>query len=129
MVTILNAASIRSPYFREGKHISSKLQERLHNFYHGSVRACHKSADIPLSINAIQLANKVDTIIIMSGDSDYIELVRHLKSEGVRVEIAAVLRTTSQLLKDEADHYHEITREDWFTLPAKKKQSRKRKTK
>ena len=46
----------------------------------------------------------------MSGDSDYIELVRHLKSEGVRVEIAAVLKTTSQLLKDEADHYHEIPR-------------------
>ena len=49
----------RLVYFREGKHISNKLQERLHNFYHGSVRACHKSADIPLSINAIQLANKV----------------------------------------------------------------------
>lgn len=126
---LVNRGLSRLVYFREGKHISSKLQERLHNFYHGSVRACHKSADIPLSIIAIQLANKVDTIIIMSGDSDYIELVRHLKSEGVRVEIAAVLKTTSQLLKDEADHYHEITREDWFTLPAKKKQSRKRKTK
>lgn len=126
---LVNRGLSRLVYFREGKHISSKLQERLHNFYHGSVRACHKSADIPLSINAIQLANKVDTIIIMSGDSDYIELVRHLKSEGVRVEIAAVLKTTSQLLKDEADHYHEITREDWFTLPAKRKQSRKRKTK
>ena len=126
---LVNRGLSRLVYFREGRHISSKLQERLHNFYHGSVRPCHKSADIPLSINAIQLANKVDTIIIMSGDSDYIELVRHLKSEGVRVEIAAVLKTTSQLLKDEADHYHEITREDWFTLPTKKKQSRKRKTK
>ncbi|MCK5667625.1 MAG: NYN domain-containing protein, partial [Gammaproteobacteria bacterium] len=106
-------------------------QERLHNFYHGSVRPCHKSADIPLSINAIQLANKVDTIIIMSGDSDYIELVRHLKSEGVRVEIAAVLKTTSQLLKDEADYYHEITKEDWFTLMPKKtlaKKTHKKKT-
>jgi uncharacterized LabA/DUF88 family protein len=126
---LVNRGLSRLVYFREGKHISNKLQERLHNFYHGSVRACHKSADIPLSIIAIQLANKVDTIIIMSGDSDYIELVRHLKSEGVRVEIAAVLKTTSQLLKDEADHYHEITREDWFTLPEKRKQSRKMKTK
>jgi len=117
---LLNRGLSRLVYFREGKHISNKLQERLHNFYHGSVRPCHKSADIPLSINAIQVADKVDTIIIMSGDADYIELVRHLKSEGVRVEIAAVESTTSKLIIEEADHFHEITKEDWFTLPTKK---------
>lgn len=114
----------RLVYFREGKHISSKLQERLHNYYHGSVRPCHKSADIPLSIYAIQVADKIDTIIIMSGDSDYVELVRHLKSQGVRVEIAAVLSTMSQVLMEEADHFHEITRDDWFTLSPKKTHKR-----
>ena len=60
----------------------------------------------------------------MSGDSDYVELVRHLKSEGVRVEIAALPRTTSRLLVEEADYFHEITKEDWFTLPPKKGVSR-----
>ena len=110
----------RLVYFREGKHISAKLKERLHARYHGSVRPCHKSADIPLSIKATQLASKVDTIIIMSGDSDYIELVSHLKGEGVRVEIAAVRRTTSQLLIEEADYFHEIIPDDWFTLGPKK---------
>ena len=49
-------------YFREGKSISSKLAERLHEHYYGSVIPCHKSADIPLSIKATQLASKVDTI-------------------------------------------------------------------
>ncbi len=101
-------------YFREGKNISSKLAERLHGRYYGSVVPCHKSADIPLSIKATQLASKVDTIIIMSGDSDYIDLVRHLKSEGVRVEIAAVKKTTSRMLVEEADHFHAITQDDWF---------------
>lgn len=119
----------RLVYFREGKQISSKLQERLHFHYHGSVRPCHKSADIPLTIKAMQVASKVDTIIILSGDSDFIELVRHLKSEGVRVEIAAIPSTTSQLLIDEADYFHEITPEDWFTLAPKaaKKVAKKRK--
>ena len=116
---LVNRGLSRLVYFREGKHISNKLQERLHNFYHGSVRPCHKSADIPLSINAIQLAHKVDTIIIMSGDSDYIELVRHLKSEGVRVEIAAVESTTSRFMIEETDYFHQITKDDWFTLPTK----------
>ena len=110
----------RLVYFREGRQISSKLKERLHTNYHGSVRPCHKSADIPLSIKATQLASKVDTIIIMSGDSDYVELVSHLKSEGVRVEIAAVPSTTSRQLIEEADYFHEITSDDWFTLEPKK---------
>ena len=107
-------------YFREGKHISEKLEERLHSNYHGSVRPCHKSADIPLTINAMQLASKVDTIIIMSGDSDYVELVRHLKTEGVRVEIAAVAATTSRVLLEEADYFHAITAEDLFSYSPKK---------
>ncbi len=116
----------RLVYFREGKQISSKLRERLHSRYHGSVRPCHKSADIPLTIKATQLASKVDTIIIMSGDSDYVELVNHLKAEGVRVEIAALRRTTHHLLIEEADHFHEITPEDWFTFGQKKTAKRGR---
>lgn len=120
-----NRSLNRLIYFREGKHISSKLAERLHNNYHGSVRPCHKTADIPLTIKAMQLASKVDTIIIMSGDSDFIELVRHLKTEGVRVEIAAVQKTTSGLLKEEADYFHPITEQDWFTLGRKASNKRK----
>ena len=121
-----NRSLNRLIYFREGKHISSKLAERLHSSYHGSVRACHKSADIPLSIKATQLAGKVDTIIIMSGDSDYVELVQHLKSEGVRVEIAAVEGSTAAILRQEADYFHPITKEDWFTLTPKKTSKKKK---
>ena len=103
-------------YFREGKQISSKLAERLHLKFHGSVRPCHKSADIPLSITATQIASKVDAIIILSGDSDYVELITHLKSQGVRVEICAVESTTAEILKEEADYFQAITNEDCFSL-------------
>ena len=65
-----NRSLNRLIYFREGANISTKLAERLHGNYHGSVVPCHKSADIPLTIKAMQIAQKVDTIIILSGDSD-----------------------------------------------------------
>lgn len=108
-------------YFREGRSISSKLAERLHDNFHGSVRPCHKSADIPLSIRAVQLASKVDTIVIMSGDSDFIELVKHLKSEGVRVEVAAVEQTTSGELLKEADFYWPIGEGSYFVHKSNRK--------
>lgn len=122
-----NRSLNRLVYFREGKHISNKLAERLHNLFHGSVVPCHKSADIPLTIKAMQLANKIDTIIIMSGDSDYVELVRHLKFEGVRVEIAAVEKTTAAILREEADYFHALTDEDWFIYTNKHRGSSGRK--
>jgi len=103
-------------YFREGKSISDKLAERLLNQFHGSVMPCHKSADIPLTIKATQIATKVDTIIILSGDSDYVELVRHLRGEGVRVEIAAVEKNTAKILIEEADHFTPITEKDCYIL-------------
>jgi hypothetical protein len=125
---LLNGRGLnRLIYFREGRNISEKLAERLYEHYYGSVVACHKSADIPLSIKATQLASKIDTIIIMSGDADYVELVRHLKSEGVRVEIAAVKETTAKILFDEADHFHPIVKSDCFSYkPPKKKGPAKR---
>ena len=118
---LLNGRGLnRMIYFREGKSISSKFADRLHENFYGSVIPCHKSADIPLTIKATQLASKVDTIIIMSGDSDYVELVTHLRSEGVRVEIAAVRNSTAQILIDKSDYMHEITSEDWFIYKSPK---------
>lgn len=108
-------------YFREGRHISDKLAERLYNNFYGSVIPCHKSADIPLTIKATQLASKVDTIIILSGDSDYVDLVKHLKGDGVRVEIAAVEETTSKYLLEVVDYFHPITDEHVFTYSSRRK--------
>lgn len=113
---LANRGLNRLIYFREGKSISDKLADRLLTNFHGSVTPCHKSADIPLTIKATQLAQKVDTIIILSGDADYVELVRHLIGEGVRVEIAAVVATTAKILIEEADHFTAITEEDCYIL-------------
>ena len=127
---LLNGRGLnRLIYFREGKAISTKFAERLHENFYGAVVPCHKSADIPLSIKATQLSSKVDTIIIMSGDSDFVELVRHLKAEGVRVEIAAVKSTTAKILLDEASYFHEITKDYWFEYksPSKSRQGKRRK--
>ena len=118
---LLNGRGLnRMIYFREGKSISTKLADRLHENFYGSVIPCHKSADIPLTIKAMQLASKVDTIIIMSGDSDFVELATHLRAEGVRVEIAAIRQTTAQILIDNSDYMHEISRDDWFIYKAPK---------
>lgn len=103
-------------YFREGKSISKKLAERLQNSFFGNVTPCYKSADIAITIEAVQLADKVDTIILGSGDSDYIPLIEHLKSRGIRVEIASTEQGLSNYVARKADSVYIIQPEDCFCL-------------
>lgn len=95
-------------------NISEKLIELIKIHYKGAAIKCKKSADIPLTIKAIQLSSKVDTIIIMSGDKDYIELVNQLRYDGVRVEFVSVRRTTSMELINHVDFWHEIKKDNTF---------------
>lgn len=112
---ILQGRSLsRLIYLREGKSISDKLAKRMHKNFFGIVKPCYKAVDIPLTIEAVQMADKVDTIIICSGDSDYVELVKHLKGRGLRVEIASVPHSTSQFLVETADSHHLVEESDCF---------------
>jgi uncharacterized LabA/DUF88 family protein len=115
---VLNGRGLnRLIYLREGKNISEKFAERLKRNFFGIVIPCNKSADIPLTIQAVKLAEKVDTIIIFSGDSDYCELVNYLKGSGVRVEIVSVREATSRALLEKADGHYFLTRDDVFERP------------
>lgn len=99
-------------YFREGRSISAKFAAHIRKLFYGAVFPCGKSADIPLTIQAVQLAPKIDTVIVFSGDSDYLALYEHLKTNGVRVEVACSKGSVSQLVLDFVDAYWWIEAED-----------------
>ncbi len=62
--------------------------------------------DIGITMDAIRLAKKVDSIVLISGDGDYIPLVKYLQlSEGCLVEVMAFGKTCSRVLIDEADDF------------------------
>ena len=103
---------VKLMYFREGNNISPKLQERMDKIGYGMCIPCGKSADVQLTIQAVQLADKVDTIILMSGDVDYVPLVHFLKSRGIRVEICGVRVSMSNELRVNADSVKYITPDD-----------------
>ena len=62
--------------------------------------------DIGIAMDTIELANKLDTIILVSGGGDFIPLVQHLRrAMGCRVEIMAFGPSCSSKLKEEADEF------------------------
>lgn len=107
----------RLVYLREGGLISEKFARRLKGNFFGIVENCYKSADIPLTIHAVKLAEKVDTIIIFSGDGDYLPLISYLKSVGIRVEVVSMKKSCSKYILEAADDVYFISSEDLFTKP------------
>lgn len=65
--------------------------------------------DVGLAIDAVKLAPKLDTIIIVAGDGDFIPLVQYLQiSHGCQVEVASFGKSTSSKLIEAADHFMDL---------------------
>jgi uncharacterized LabA/DUF88 family protein len=64
--------------------------------------------DIELAIDILTMSDRLDIVVLMSGDGDFRRLVELIASRGVRVEVAAFSETASSELKSVADKYVDI---------------------
>lgn len=64
--------------------------------------------DIGIAMDAVRMSSKLDAVVIVSGDGDFIDLVHYLRSQGCRVEVMAFGKTTSSKLIETADHFHDL---------------------
>jgi uncharacterized LabA/DUF88 family protein len=73
--------------------------------------------DIGMSLDAITLANHVDTIVLCTGDGDFSRLCSHLRHEGVRVEVMGFEESAADELVEAADSFVDLSeREETFLL-------------
>ncbi len=65
--------------------------------------------DVGLAIDAIKISEKMDVIVIVSGDGDYLPLVSYLQdNKGCLVEVMAFRKTTSSRLIEEVDDFTDL---------------------
>jgi len=64
--------------------------------------------DVDLAMDAVKMQNKLDTIIIVSGDGDYVSLIEYLKNHGTQVEVAAFGKSSSARLIEAADDFLDL---------------------
>jgi uncharacterized LabA/DUF88 family protein len=66
--------------------------------------------DVGLAVDAIKMAPKLDTIILVTGDGDFVPLVEYLQmNEGCQVEVASFGQSTSQRLKEATDEFIDLS--------------------
>lgn len=66
--------------------------------------------DVGIAVDAIKLSEKLDVIVLVTGDGDYLPLVAYLQStKGCLVEVMAFRQTTSSRLIEEADDFTNLS--------------------
>lgn len=78
----------------------------LQIFYGGAKKA---DWDVGLAVDAITAAPKLDTVILVTGDGDFVPLVEYLQTHGgCQVEVVSFGRSTSGKLKEATDDFLDL---------------------
>ncbi|MEE9500833.1 MAG: NYN domain-containing protein [Candidatus Aminicenantaceae bacterium] len=81
----------------------------LQIFYGGAKKG---DWDIGIAMDLIELASRLDAIVLVSGDGDFVPLVNHVKHAlGCYVEVMAFGKSSSQKLVEVADNFVDMAKE------------------
>ncbi len=90
------------PFVDLGYRIVTKPLKRFAN---GTIKA---NFDVELAIDVLTMSDRLDTVVLLSGDGDFRRLVELVESKGVRVEVVAFGNSTAAELRAVADEYTDL---------------------
>ncbi|HOO48154.1 MAG TPA: NYN domain-containing protein, partial [Candidatus Paceibacterota bacterium] len=66
--------------------------------------------DVGIAVDAMKMAPKLDAVILIAGDGDFVPLVEYLQStSGVQVEVVSFGKSASMKLKEQADDFLDLS--------------------
>lgn len=88
-------------FFEALKEIGFQVKKKdLKEFYGGGKKG---DWDMGIAIDAIKMAERLDVVVLVTGDGDFRSLVEHLKAEGIQVEIMSFGKSTASELVEASD--------------------------
>lgn len=94
------------PFFEALTKLGMEIRVRdLQEFFGGLKKA---DWDVGITVDAIRIAQSCDTIILCSGDGDFLQLLEYLKNQGKRTEVIAFGRSSSSRIKEVADEFIDL---------------------
>ncbi len=84
--------------------IETKIKD-LQIFADGAKKA---DWDVGIAIDAVKLSSKLDTVVIASGDGDFVPLIEYLDMNGIQVEVISFGKSSSAKLKEAAHAFTDM---------------------
>ena len=79
----------------------------MKRFSDGSVKG---NLDIELVVDMITMSDRLDVVVLVSGDADFLKAIQMVQSKGIKVEVASFPKSTSVELKAVADEYLDLSK-------------------
>ena len=90
-------------FFEALRQIGYEVEiKELKEFYGGEKKG---DWDLGMTVDMIQQAKKLDTVVLVTGDGDFAVLVDHLKAMGCRVEVMSFGRSSAKELRESATNF------------------------
>ena len=85
--------------------------------------------DIELAIDVMEMSDRLDHIVLFSGDGDFRRLVEAVQRKGVRVTVISTIKSSPPMIADElrrqADSFVELTEiQDYISRPVSQRNTR-----
>ncbi len=96
-----------SNFFEALKNLGYEVKAKdLQVFYGGAKKG---DWDVGIAMDTIELAPKLDAVVLITGDGDFVPLAKHLKhAVGCYVEVMAFGKSSSQKLVEQADNFVDL---------------------
>jgi uncharacterized LabA/DUF88 family protein len=92
------------PFFEALEKLGIEIKTKDIQVFHGGAKKA--DWDVGLAIDAITAAPKLDSVVLVSGDGDFVPMVEYLQMHsGCQVEVISFGRSSSHLLKEIADEF------------------------
>ena len=92
-----------SGFFKALRKIGYEVKIKdLKEFYGGEKKG---DWDVGMSVDMIQQAKKLDTVVLVTGDGDFEVVVEHLKAMGTRVEVMSFKQSSAKEIREAADNF------------------------
>jgi uncharacterized LabA/DUF88 family protein len=66
--------------------------------------------DLEIALDALHTAPSVDVVVLVTGDGDFVPLVRQLKLMGKRVEVVGFTKSSAPDLREAADRFFPVSK-------------------
>jgi uncharacterized LabA/DUF88 family protein len=90
------------PVIQNGWKVVTKPWKR---FADGGMKA---NFDIELAVDILTMSDRLDIVVLLSGDGDFRRVCELVESKGVRVEVVAFAASTAMELRSVADQYIDL---------------------
>ncbi len=67
--------------------------------------------DVEMAVDTIKFCDKLDSIVLVTGDGDFVPLVHYLQQKGCVVEVMAFAESSSSRLQEAADRFTDLSQD------------------